>query len=310
MARRGRFTFYGAGLLATLLASSEAPAAERAAVHVSLVLDVSRSAERNGGFAETQAGAVAFLDRLDGTKDRVGLVSYTTVATERCPARRGFKRRLTDAILSLDVETDTNIEDGLRRGLRQLAATPSRDSSSRKMIVLFNDAPPTAFTGRFEMPLGIGRSWYRGVVAAYTSGSAFRGLFRLSDGAKVRTFTETGRPILLPNTSTQLSIQPRSLPDEHSVSGTNIRMIAALQAEARAAKIREKGYTIHVIGFVNAHSQNPGDIADAALLRRIANADGVTDPSQPIGKTMIVTSSAEIEPAFARLARKVLRDSR
>jgi hypothetical protein len=298
-----------AGVLATL-SYPAAFAAERPAVHVSLVLDVSLSAERNGGFAETQLGALAFLDRLDGTRDRVGLVSFATIGTERIAAKRGFKRRVADAIGSLEISSDTNIEDGLRRGNRQLDATPNRVPSSRKMIVLFNDAPPTAFTGRFEMPSGIARSWYRGVVAAYTAGSAYRGLFRLGDGAKIKTFTDAGRPILLPNASWQPSIRPRRLPDGRSVNGTNIRLLAALQAEARAAKIRAKGYTIHVIGFMNTLSPNTGDIADAALLRQISNADGVADPSQPIGRAIIVTSASDIEAAFARLARDILNDVR
>ncbi len=298
-----------AGTFAVLLAPAGAVGQDRPAIHISLDLDVSGSARRNGGFEETQRGAIAFLEPFYGARDRIGLVSFMTVAGERIAARRSFKRRVAREIGALEILSDTNVEDGLRRGKQQLDATPD-GSGVRKAIVLFNDGPSTAFTGRFEFPTGLSRRWYRGVVAAYTAGSSYRGLFRLQDGAKVRTFDPGGRPITLPNTSTQTSIQPRKLPGNRSVTGTNIRAIAAEQVKARAAKIRAHGYAIYVVGFANVGGMSAGDIVDPALLRHIANEDAVADPKQPIGRAIIVTSPEEIESAFVRLARLILQDIR
>jgi hypothetical protein len=237
------------------------------------------------------------------------LVSFFTTAQEHTPLKRRFKRRTVDAISSLVFQPDTNVEQALRVAKRQLDRAVVRPRVS-KIVVLFNDNPSTAFSGRFEMPSGTYPQWYRGAVAAYVSGSAFRGLFRLSDGAKITRFDENGKPITVPSTSSLSSLQPRSLPGNLSANGSNIRLLAAKRAQARARLLRRRGYTIYVVGFVHQPPAIAGDRVDPDLLRHIANDEGIADPSEPVGKAVLVDDATRIGDAFTRVAKSILRSAR
>ncbi len=295
-----------ATLVALIVALPATAESERLPVKVSLVLDVSRSVEREGIFDDVKQGARAFVARFDAQTDRVGLIDYYTTAHERTSLKGRFKRRMFRAIDALEIQSDTNVEEALRTAKRQIDRTPDRPRVS-KVIVLFNGGPSTAFSARFEMFYRTDPFWYRGAVASYITGSSYRGLFRLSDGAKVVSFDARGRPVTVPNASTRGSPAPRALPGSLSVSGTNIRRVAAERSEARARWIRSKGYTIYVVGFLNRSSSNVGDIPDPSLWRRIANDDGIANPDQPIGNAVVVTDPAHISDAFTRVADAILR---
>ncbi|RMF20580.1 MAG: hypothetical protein D6760_11260, partial [Deltaproteobacteria bacterium] len=220
--------------------------------------------------------------------------------------------------------TDTNIEDGLRLGKRQLDMAPNRPTAL-KIVVLFTDGRPTAFSDYLRLASGPGGTGtctpadltycnsrsrrpacYDGIAAAYINGSSFRGLFRPSDGAKIIGFTSTCSPIVTRNSSYRGSPAPLRMPDGSSTNGYNIRRLGIEQSEAWANAIRAAGYTIYAVGLGNPNALYPGDRPDLDFLRRLANERGIVDPSQPMGELMFAPTAADLDAAFSKLADRIL----
>lgn len=278
--------------------------AMRYPLDLSLVLDISYSLERNDAFDALQDASVQFVDYFDESIDQLGLVTYTTWAEERMAPAKGFKARMQSTIRSLSAISDTNIEEGLRLGKRQLDNVRARDNAIR-LVVLFTDGRPTALADVFEMQSGTPAT-YDGIVAGYqTSGGAWRGLFQKSDGRKVIGFSR-GIAVTDVNGSSRNSPAVRRLPDGSPANSPNIRRLGAAQSEAWADEIRRAGYTIYTVALGNAAAGNPLDQPDLDLLRRIANEDGIVDGSQPAGTMIFAPTPEDLDEVFAKLADRIL----
>jgi len=278
--------------------------ATRYPLDMSLILDLSGSLERNGAFDDMQRAARNFLEYFDDNIDQFGLVTYSTWAEERMPVQKHFKATGQGIIDTLSAITDTNIEEGLRVAHEQLNTAWPRQEAL-KIAVLFTDGRSTAFAENLEMPSGTNPAWYEGIAAAYISGTSYRGLFRISDGRKILSFSG-GVPVTAPNSSTSASPKPKSLPGGLTVNGTNIRTVAAAQAEAQANAIRAAGYSIYTIGLGNPSATDPGDVPDLAFLRRIANEDGIVSGDQPKGELLFAPSPTELDATFRLLADRII----
>ena len=168
------------------------------------------------------------------------------------------------------------------------AAGPTMDISDAWV----REAPPTAR-----------------VLAAYMlitnlSESGFTVTAVTSDGRKIKQFN-SGVPELYPNNSTVTSVSPKYLPGNLSVNGTNLRSVAAAQAEGWASSIRAAGYTVFAIGLGDPSGQ-AGDEPDLDFLRRVANENGVVSGSQPQGEMLFAPSAAELQNTFATLADRII----
>jgi Mg-chelatase subunit ChlD len=278
--------------------------ATRYPLDMSLILDLSKSLERNGAFDDMQLAARNFLEYFDDNIDQFGLVTYSTWAAQRMPVQKNFKATGQGIIDGLTPISDTNIEEGLRVGYEQLAAAFPRQEAL-KIAVLFTDGRATAFAENLQMPSGHNPAWYDGIWATYISGTDYRGTFQKSDGQKIKNWT-SGVPVLYPNSSTVASQKPKNLPGGLSVNGTNIRTVAAAQAEDQANTIRNAGYTVFAIGLGNPDATDPGDVPDLDFLRRVANEDGVVSASQPKGELLFAPSPAELDATFRLLADRII----
>jgi Flp pilus assembly protein TadG len=278
--------------------------ATRYPLDMSLSLDLSASLDRNGSFDDMQVAAKNFLDHFDDNIDQFGIVTYSTWAAQRMPVQKNFKSAGKAIIDGLTFISDTNIEEGLRLSKSQLDVAFPRQEAL-KIVVLFTDGRATAFAENLEMPTSHNPAWYNGVWAAYISGSSYRGLFQISDGQKIKNFV-SGAPVLYPNSSTQTSVQPKKLPGNLSVTGANIRSVAAAQTEAQANTIRAEGYTIFVVALGNPDATDPGDVPDLDLLTRVANEDGIVSASQPKGEMLFSPSPEDLDQTFALLADRII----
>ncbi len=285
--------------------------ATRFPLDMSLVLDLSYSLERNDAFDDLQEASSNFLGYFSDEIDQFGLVTYSTWAEEQMPAQKSFKATGQSIINGLSAISDTNIEAGLETAKLQLDNAPQREQAF-KVVVLFTDGRPTAFSDEFELDEqddgcgdGVPQT-YDGVVAAYISGASFRGLFRTADGKKVSGFSGDCSPNFVDNGSSTVSPQPNQLPGGYSVNGYNIRSFGASQAEEWANVLREAGYTIFTIGLGNPDATNDGDKPDLEFLQRLANQSGVSDPSQPRGEMVFSPSPEELDQTFALLADRII----
>jgi hypothetical protein len=126
--------------------------ATRFPLDMSLSLDLSRSLERNGGFAPMQAAAKRFLDYFDEDTDAIGLVTWSTVAQQTTPLQKDFKAGAQAAIDTLQPISDTNLSEGLKFAKAQLDS--SVRTNSVKIVVVFTDGRPSAFAGSFKLKAG------------------------------------------------------------------------------------------------------------------------------------------------------------
>jgi hypothetical protein len=271
-----------------------------------LVLDVSYSLVTSNSWDELIDASQAFVEYFDDDIDQFALVSYSTSATTNMPITKIFKSAAQSAIGSLNPISYTNIDEGLRHAKVQLDNAPVRQDAV-KIAVLFTDGRPTAFRDDFSINHYNAPDPYDGVVAAYSNGSWYAGLFDPDDGKKVVGFYGNGSPILVPYWYYYGSPWPFSLPGGLSVNGDNIRALGISQAEEQADSMRAAGYTIYTIGLGNPQSPNEGDQPDLDFLQRLANEDGISNPAQPKGTMVFSPDTTELETMFSLIADRILR---
>jgi len=127
--------------LATLELSGEAiPPAERRPVDVVLAIDSSGSMKDNDPQGIRKAGAKAFVDQLDSTRDQVGLVSWDEGIdfSEDLTSNYGAIKAQIDRV---DSDGSTNFDAGLQTALALLQAGRAE---SVKAIVFLTDGEPNA----------------------------------------------------------------------------------------------------------------------------------------------------------------------
>jgi Flp pilus assembly protein TadG len=129
--------------------------ATRFPLDMSLVLDLSLSLDRNGAFTPMQDAAKAFVDAFSDQTDRIGLVTFSTVAKQELALHKNFKTDTKQAIGALNAIADTNMEEGLHFAKSQMDAAVPRAEAS-KIVVLFTDGRPTAFNDAFRIQGGSG----------------------------------------------------------------------------------------------------------------------------------------------------------
>jgi len=278
--------------------------ATRYPLDMSLVLDLSYSLERNNAFDDMQEAANGFLDFFDDNVDRFGLVTYSTWGAEQMALQKNFKSAGQTIIDNLEAISDTNIEAGLEIAKNQLDVAFPR-TEALKMVVLFTDGRPTAFSDNFRMKDGHDPLWYEGAVAGYINGSSYRGLFQTADGYKIDYFS-SGNPVLVSNGSGTGSPKPKYLPGGASVNGPNIRQVGADQAEVWANTLRAAGYTVFTIGLGNPDAIYEGDTPDLDFLERLANQDGISSADQPKGEMLFAPTPSELNATFAMLADRII----
>ncbi len=277
--------------------------ATRFPLDMSLVLDLSFSLQRNHAFKPMQAAASGFLDYFDDGSDQIGITTYSTWAEEKMPLKKYFRLKGSKTIQRLHAISDTNIQEGLRVSKSQLDNARKR-KGALKVVVLFTDGRPTAYRDEFTFS-GKSCPHYEGIVAAYINGSSYRGLFRPTDGRKIRSFRKPCRPRTAANKSSARSVTPREV-SRNRRQGDFIRAKGIVEAEEEADEIREEGYTIYTIGLGNPNARYAGDVPDLDFLRRVSNEGGRVDADQPRGELIFAPSPSELEDAFAKLADRLL----
>jgi Flp pilus assembly protein TadG len=272
---------------------------------MTLVLDLSGSLQSNGVFDDMQKAATAFIDNFDEKSDQIGLVSYSTWAKEDVKAAKLTKSSIKSTINGFAAISDTNIDEGLRVAKINLDNVAAR-ANAIKVVVLFTDGRPTAFANTITLPSTHNPKTYNGIVATYTTGSSYRGLFQISDGRKITKFV-SGVPQLTTNGSTTASTPtPAKLPSGKTVTGANIRLEGISEAEYWASEIRKRGYMIYSIGLGNPFAKSEDEKPDLDFLRRVANEKGIVSGSQPKGELMFAPTAAELDAMFTKVADRIL----
>jgi len=126
----------GETVTVTLKVEGSCPVKEQPA-DVILAIDHSSSMGRENKLQAAQSAAITFVNRMDPTLVRIGLVSVSSVG-DRIVDLTGDRNVLIQAIQNLQLERGTNIVDGLESSRRALTGANAR-AGVKKVIIFLTD---------------------------------------------------------------------------------------------------------------------------------------------------------------------------
>lgn len=252
-------------------------------VDLVLVLDQSGSLKTADAFDDLQDAARLFVDYFDDGFDQLGLVSFNLRATERFSMAGAFSATIKYEIDQMTAFSYTNVGEGLRLAQEQITGPAVRQRSA-KVVVFFTDGRPTAFRGDLN---GQDR-----ILAIPQTGSNIAGYWDNPD-----------------------QLQSNSSTSNDGCSGWNscfgwTEPVARAHARQlgldRASEMRNAGIFVYSIGLGNPLLSDPLWQPDMDYLRQIANEDGISDASQPRGKSYFAPSANELRSVFEQVANDLL----
>ena len=252
-------------------------------VDLVLVLDQSGSLGTADAWDDLQDAAKLFVDNFDDDIDQLGLISFQLRATERFALAGGFTSTIRNEIDLMSSFSYTNVGEGLRLANEQITGPAVRERSA-KVVVFFTDGRPTAFRGDLN---GQDR-----IISIPQTGSSIAGYY---------------------NNPTQLPINSAASPNGCQGWGScfgwaepAVRQHARQLGLDQADQMRAAGIFVYSIGLGNPNLSDPLWQPDLGYLRQIANEDGITDSSQPRGKSYFAPSANELRSVFDQVASDLL----
>lgn len=118
--------------------------AQRVGVDVMLVIDVSGSMAGQPLTSEKSA-ANSFIDHMDTSYDKIGVISFSTTATLRQPLTANFPAVKT-IINGLTTSNTTNYQDAIQKSTTELTGSDHRADANPVMIFM-SDGEPNACNG-------------------------------------------------------------------------------------------------------------------------------------------------------------------
>ena len=252
-------------------------------VDLVLVLDQSGSLETANAFDDLQDATRLFVDYFDDGFDQLGLVSFNLRATERFALNGAFTATIKNEIDQMTAFSYTNVGEGLRLAQEQITGPAARQRSA-KVVVFFTDGRPTAFRGDIN---GQDR-----ILAIPQTGSNIAGYWDNPDQLPSNSFTSND------GCSGWSSCFGWTEP----VARAHARQLGL----DRASEMRNAGIFVYSIGLGNPLLSDPLWQPDMDYLRQIANEDGISDASQPRGKSYFAPSASELRSVFQQVASDLL----
>ncbi len=251
---------------------------------VVLVLDTSGSLGQEDAWDDLQDAATIFLEYFSDQVDKMALVTFQIVASNRIDLRHGFKVPVRDTIRNLTSVGDTNIQEGLRLAREQIASGATRPRAA-KVVVFFTDGRATAVRENF--------GGYDRLAAVPVRGSGWRGYF--------------DNPASISSASLATPDGCNGSSSCFGISGNSLRAMAADKGLEQAALLRREGAMVYTIGLGNT-SYSSGDLRhpDLQYLREVANEDGVVSSEEPQGRMYFAPSAAQLESVFREVANDLI----
>ncbi len=252
-------------------------------VDLVLVLDQSGSLKTADAFDDLQDAARLFVDYFDDDIDQLGLVSFNLRATERFSMAGAFSATIKYEIDQMTAFSYTNVGEGLRLAQEQITGPAVRQRSA-KVVVFFTDGRPTAFRGYLN---GQDR-----ILAIPQTGSNIAGYW--------------DNPDQLPSNSSTSNDGCSGWSSCFGWTEPVARAHARQLGLDRASEMRNAGIFVYSIGLGNPLLSDPLWQPDMDYLRQIANEDGISDASQPRGKSYFAPSANELRSVFEQVANDLL----
>lgn len=262
-----------------------------------LVLDQSGSMVRNGAWKPLQQAAKRFVGMFSDDVDQVGVVHFDGMAEVAVEMQNNFASKARGRIDTMkgEVNGDTNAEEGLTFGHREVNGKASRPAAL-KVVVFFTDGRPTAF--RHEDGKDIGGQDGILTVGTKTTGKVL-GWYRGPDQAP---------PTLKPDDAfkfaTRCFDQPSCDTGGRTWNEKAIRDAARQEALDQAKAMRDDGIFIFTIGLGNKKATSLEEVPDEKLLEEMANPKGTG--SGTIGGYFFAEKPEDLDRVFQAVAADIL----
>jgi Flp pilus assembly protein TadG len=260
-------------------------------VDLILVIDQSGSLGQVGAWDDLQEAAKEFVRYFDDDIDQIGLVSFQTRAADRFHIAHGFRTPVSSAINGMSSAGWTNYGEGLRLAYQQITSSDVRERSA-KVVVFFTDGRPTAFRGTIggqDRILATSQELPPQHLGGYFNNPDALPLDRMpsANGCNGVTYCATW--------TEQAAPQPAASDALNHDIGRQI-----------ANQIRGEGVILYTIGLGNTTYSDPAFQPNQAFLQELANVDGMTNGSQPAGKSYYAPSASQLRAVFNQVAADLL----
>lgn len=254
-------------------------------VDMVLVLDQSGSLGTMNAFDDLQIAAKSFVANFDDNLDQVGLVSFNIRAADRFQIDKPFVGAIQTEIDNMTSVGYTNTGEGLRLAGQQMQSGVIRQRSA-KVVVFFTDGRPTASRDVF-------------------SGSDRIMAVPWASSANVSGYWDN--PLSLPLDSYVGPDGCGGVPLCFGIWTEPLLRAKTLQdGNVQAEALRAAGVLVYTIALGNPNAADPLQTPDLVYLQGLANENGVTNPSQPQGKSYFAPTAAELQAVFDQVASDLL----
>ena len=254
-------------------------------VDMVLVLDQSGSLGSMNAFDDLQDAAKSFVANFDDNLDQVGLVSFNIRGADRFMINNPFTSAIQTEIDGMNSVGYTNTGEGLRLAGLQMQSGVVRQRSA-KVVIFFTDGRPTASRDMFS---GSDRI----MAVPWATSNNVSGYWDNPMSLPLDSYVGPdgcGGVTLCFGIWTEPLLRAKTLQD-----GVN-----------EADVLRAAGILVYTIALGNPNAGDPLQTPDLVYLQGLANVNGVTDPSQPQGKSYFAPTAAELQAVFDQVASDLL----
>ncbi len=259
--------------------------ATRPPVILSMVLDKSGSMNLNGGATALPPAAKDFLGYFIEGTDRLGEVSFSSVATEDVGISQTFLRPIKRSLNRMTFGGATFAQGGLLDAQTQVQGVSSPPPNAVKVVLFFTDG----WANTNQDTLACGKQVNYGgcspdeQAVGWCNGVSFM--------SPTNGRTESCNASTFPAQEPGLS---------HSLNISNISNDAMYRTVQLANQMRTQGTTIYSIGL--------GDKINTDYLLKVANdpASPQYDSGEPSGIAAFAPTASDLDTAFQTIASKIL----
>lgn len=286
--------FIGIGGFNTLTVANSSQAT-RPPVILSLVLDKSGSMNLNGGSTALSPSVQDFLGYFIEGTDRIGEVSFSSVATQDVAITQTFQTPIKNSLNAMAFGGATFAQGGLIFAQSQVTGVASPPPNAVQVVVFFTDGWANTNQDKLKNKL-LNYGGCSPVEAAVGWCNAFFCLDPTNGSTISYTMGSTGSC----NGSNNFQALSPSITNPAALNWNNVSTDAKYRAVQLANTMRTQGITVYSIGL--------GDKIDTTYLQELANdpASPLYDATQPSGLAEFAPTASELDTAFQTIASKIL----
>lgn len=260
--------------------------AKRPPVILSLVLDKSGSMNNNGGATALPPSVQDFLGYFIEGTDRVGEVSFSSIATQDVAISQTFQMAIKNSVNRMNFGGATFAQGGLSDAQTQVTGVSNPPPNAVQVVVFFTDG----WANTNQDSLSCGTVNYGGCSPVEESIGWCNGVSFLSP--------TNGKSVSCK--SKNFPAQDPALSNPSSLTTSNISTDAKYRTIQLANSMRNQGITVYSIGL--------GTLTDDTYLEEVANdpASPQYDSSKPSGLYVSAPTASELDSAFQTIASKIL----